>query len=386
MANEARMRRLIIAVVALGILAGGGYGLWQLRQNAGQGANVARGPGGPPGGFAVPVEAEPVRIARVAEEILAVGSIRSNESVLLRPEVAGRIASIAFVEGQPVRAGDTLVQLDDSVPRAELSQAEANLALTRANAARAQELYARGAGSAANRDQATAALRTGEASVELARARLGKFRLVAPFDGIAGLRRASPGEFVNVGQEIVNIESIDPIKVDFRVPEVALASLRVGQALAVRVDAFPDRSFAGEIYAIDPAADAAGRSIAIRARIPNPDGALRPGLFARVVLTVREEPQAVLVPEAAVVPFGGRILVMKVVDGRAAPQPVTLGLRRDGLVQITEGLAAGDVVITAGQMKAQPGAAVAVIPPNAPQAGAPQGGPPGSQAARQAGG
>jgi membrane fusion protein (multidrug efflux system) len=363
------MRRFIVAVLALGVLAAGGYGLWQFKQTAGQGATAAR-PGGPPGGFAVPVEAEPVRIARVAEEVLAVGTVRSNESVLLRPEVAGRIASIAFAEGTRVKAGETLVQLDDSIPRAELAQAEANLALAQANAARAQELFTRGAGSAAARDQATATLRSGVASVELSRARLEKYRLTAPFDGIAGLRRASPGEFVNVGQEIVNVESIDPIKVDFRVPEGVLGALRVGQKLNVRVDAFPDRSFDGEIYAIDPAADAAGRSIALRARLPNPDGLLRPGLFARVVLTVREEPRAVLVPEAAVVPFGGRILVMKVVDGKATPQPVTLGLRRDGMVQITDGLAEGDVVITAGQMKAQPGAAVAVIPPG--------GGPPGA--------
>lgn len=369
--DEDSMRRLIVAVVALGILAGGGYALWQFREISGQGANAARGPGGaPPGGFAVPVEAEPVRVARVAEEILAVGSLRSNESVLLRPEVAGRIAEIGFAEGTPVKAGTTLVQLDDSVPRAELAQAEANLALAQANAARAQELFARGAGSAANRDQATAALRTGQAAVDLARARLEKYRLVAPFDGIVGLRRASPGDFVNVGQEIVNLESIDPIKLEFRVPEVALPALRVGQRISVRVDAYPDRSFRGEVYAIDPAADAAGRSIAVRALLPNPEGLLRPGLFARVVLTVREEPEALLVPETAVVPFGGRLLVMKVVDGRAQPVPVTLGLRRDGLVQVTSGLAAGDVVITAGQMKAQPGAAVAVIPP---QSAAPAG-------------
>lgn len=357
------MRRVIVALVAIGILAAGGWSLWQLRETAGQGATAARGPAGPPGGFAVPVEAEPVRVGRLAEEILAVGTLKSNESVLLRPEVAGRIAEIAFAEGTPVKAGQTLVQLDDSIPRAELAQAEANLALAEANAARAQELFARGAGSAANRDQALAALRTGRAAVELARARLEKYRLVAPFDGIVGLRRASPGDFVNVGQEIVNLESIDPIKLEFRVPEVALPALRVGQRISVRVDAYPDRSFEGEVYAIDPAADAAGRSIAVRARLPNPEGLLRPGLFARVVLTVREEPEALLVPETAVVPFAGRILVMKVVEGRAQPAPVTLGLRRDGMVQVTSGLAPGDVVITAGQMKAQPGAAVAVIPP-----------------------
>lgn len=369
------MRRLIVAVLALALLAGGGLGLWRFQQQLQQGAAAAGGPGGPPGGFAVPVLAEPVSVERIAEEIVAIGTLRSNESVMLRPEVAGRVAEIGFAEGSVVTAGTMLVQLDDSIPRAELAQAEAELELAQANARRAQDLFARGAGSAVARDQAVATLRTTTAAVELSRARLEKFRLVAPFDGIVGLRRVSPGAFVNVGADIVNLESIDPIKLDFRVPEVFLSRISVGQRLAVIVDAFPDRTFPGEVVAIDPAIDPVGRSIAVRASLPNRDGFLRPGLFARVRLTLREEPQAILVPEAAIVPFGGRTLVMKVVDGKAQPQPVTLGLRREGRVQVTEGLAPGDVVVTAGQMKLRPGAAVAVRPPEAapPANGAPRG-------------
>jgi membrane fusion protein (multidrug efflux system) len=366
------MRRVIVAVLALAILAGGGFGLWRFYEQLQQGANVA---GGPPAGFAVPVLAEPVAVERIAEEVVAIGTLRSNESVMLRPEVAGRVAEFGFAEGSVVAAGTVLVRLDDSIPRAELAQAEAELELAQANARRAQDLYARGAGSAVARDQAVATLRTTTAAVELGRARLEKYRLVAPFDGIVGLRRVSLGAFVNVGADIVNLESIDPIKLDFRVPEVFLARVSVGQRLAVTVDAFPDRTFPGEIVAIDPAVDPVGRSIAVRASLPNRDGLLRPGLFARVRLTLREEPQAILVPEAAIVPFGGRMLVMKVVDGKAQPQPVTLGLRREGRVQVTEGLAPGDVVVTAGQMKLQPGAAVAVLPPEAapPANGAPRG-------------
>jgi len=369
------MRRFIVALLALALLAGGGFGLWRLQQQLQQGANAAGGAGGPPGGFAVPVLAEPVSVERIAEEIVAIGTLRSNESVMLRPEVAGRVTEIGFAEGSVVTAGTVLVKLDDSIPRAELAQAEAELELAQANARRAQDLYARGAGSAAARDQAVATLRTATAAVELGRARLGKFRLVAPFDGIVGLRRVSPGEFVNVGADIVNLESIDPIKLDFRVPEVFLSRIRVGQRLVVTVDAFPDRTFPGEITAIDPAIDPVGRSIAVRASLPNRDGLLRPGLFARVRLTLREEPQAIVVPEAAIMPFGGRMLVMKVVDGKAQPQPVTLGLRREGRVQVTEGLAPGDVVVTAGQMKLQPGATVAVLPPEAapPANNAPRG-------------
>ncbi|MFQ3622081.1 MAG: efflux RND transporter periplasmic adaptor subunit [Acetobacteraceae bacterium] len=359
------MRRVVVTLLALAVLAGGGVGLWHLQERLQHGANAARGPGGPPGGFAVPVQAEPVTVSRLAEEVLAIGTLRSNESVQLRPEVAGRVVAFGFEEGGVVRKGDVLVVLDDSVPRAELARAEAELALARANAQRADELYARGAGSAAARDQATAALRSATASVELSRARLAKYRLTAPFDGIVGLRRVSPGAFVDVGAEIVNLESIDPIKLDFRVPEILLSRIAVGQALLVSVDAFPGRAFAGRVVALDPALDPVGRSIAVRADLPNPEGLLRPGLFARVTLTLREEPEAILVPETAVVPFAGRTLVMKVVEGRAAPQPVRLGLRRDGKVQVLEGLAPGDVVVTAGQMKLQPGAAVAVLPPEA---------------------
>lgn len=369
------MRRFIVALLAAAILAGGGYGLWQFREQVRQAANASRG-GGPPAGVAVPVLAEPVSVERVAEEVTAIGTLRANESVDLRPEVAGRVAEIAFAEGTVVTAGTVLVRLDDSIPRAELAQAEAELDLAQATARRAQDLYARGAGSAASRDQAVAALRTATAAVELARARVEKYRLVAPFDGMVGLRHVSPGAFVDVGTGIVNLVSIDPIKLDFRVPEVFLARVREGQRITVEVDAFPGRSFAGQIIAIEPAIDPAGRSIAIRASLPNRDGILRPGLFARVTLTLREEPEAVMVPEAAIVPFGGRLLVMKVVDGKAQPQPVTLGLRRQGKVQVSQGLAPGDVVVTAGQMKLQPGAAVAVLPPEAAPA-APNGAPRG---------
>jgi membrane fusion protein (multidrug efflux system) len=359
------MRRFIVAALALALLAGGGLALWRFSEQVQQGANAAGGPGGPPADFAVPVLAEPVSVERIAEEVVAIGTLKSNESVMLRPEVMGRVAEIAFAEGSVVTAGIVLVLLDDAIPRAELTQAEAELELAQANARRAQDLYARGAGSAVARDQAVANLRTTTAAVELGRARLEKYRLVAPFDGIVGLRRVSPGAFVNVGADIVNLESIDPIKLDFRVPEVFLARVAVGQRLGLTVDAFPERTFSGEIVAIDPAIDPVGRNLAVRASLPNRDGFLRPGLFARVRLTLHEEPQAIMVPEAAIVPFGGRMLVMKVVDGKAQPQPVTLGLRRAGRVQVTEGLVPGDVVVTAGQMKLQPGAAVAVLPPDA---------------------
>jgi membrane fusion protein (multidrug efflux system) len=359
------LRRILIPLVAILVLAAGGFGLWRFQQQHAVATAPAARPPGPPGG--VPVEAAPVVVQALADEITAIGTLRSNESVMIRPEIAGRIAALPFSEGQAVRKGDVLLQLDDSVARAELASAEANAVLARANAARQEELFARGAGSGRARDEAVAQLRTTAAAVELMRARLGKYRIEAPFDGIVGLRRVSPGDFVKDGADIVNLESLDPLKLDFRVPETLLASLHVGQTLEVRLDAFPDRSFPGRVYAIDPAIDPAGRSVAVRALLPNPEGQLRPGLFARVTLQLQSWPQAVMVPETAIVTFGGRVLVMKVVDGRAQPQPVTTGIRRGTMVHVVQGLAPGDVVITAGQMKVQPGTPVAVAAPPAPR-------------------
>lgn len=370
------MRRVIVALLALAVLGGGGAGLWYFQQqNAGPSA--AGGPprgGAPGGGRGVPVEAEAVTVRSIADEITAIGTLRSNESVVIRPEIAGRIVEFNFEEGRPVAKGTVLVQFDDSVARAELASAEANAVLARANAARSTELFARGAGSARTRDEDQAALRSTAAAVELAKARLDRYRILAPFDGIVGLRRVSPGDFVQSGADVVNIESIDPIKVDFRVPETLLASLRQGQHLDLSVDAFPGRSFPGTVYAIDPAVEAAGRAVVIRATLPNPEGMLRPGLFARVSLSIEAFPDAVMVPETAIVSFAGRVLVMKVVDGKVATQPVTTGLRIGQLVQVKSGLAAGDVVITAGHMKVQPGMPVAVTaPPAAQPAPAPRG-------------
>jgi membrane fusion protein (multidrug efflux system) len=373
--------RLAVWAVAAIVLAGGSYAIWQWRAQVSQMSAGAGRPGGPPPGMGVPVEAEPVRIAEMRQDVTAVGTLLADEATEVRPEVAGRIVAFGFAEGQAVARGTVLVQLDDSVPRAELADAEAKAELARVNATRAEELFGRGAGSARARDEALAALRTTAAAVELARARLDKYRIVAPFDGIVGLRRVSPGEFVNAGQSLVNLVNIDPIKVDFRVPEALLPNVRVGQTLALRVDSFPGRSFAGEVYAIDPAADAAGRSIALRARLPNADGTLRPGLFARVTLTLRADPRAVVVPETAVVPMGTGTIVMVVADGRAQPRPVRVGIRRGADVQITEGLREGDVVVTAGHMKLQPGVPVMVAgqrPPGAPPGAPPPGGAPRS--------
>jgi membrane fusion protein (multidrug efflux system) len=312
---------------------------------------------------AVIVDAVRVEVAPVATDVSAVGSLLSNESVIVRPEIAGRITSIHFTEGTAVAEAAPLFSLDDSVVSAELVQAEAKLRLSQRNYDRATELHRGGAGTARALDEARWTLDNDVAAVALAKVRLAKTRIAAPFAGIVGLRRVSIGDYVLAGQHLVNLESIHPIKVDFRVPERYLPAVSVDQQLAVQVDAFPGRSFEGRVYAFDPLVDTGGRSIAIRARVPNPDGVLRPGLFARISLVVSRRERALIVPEEAIVPLGGERFVYRIVDGVARLTRVELGLRRPGRVEIVDGLGADDVVVTAGQVKLRDGQAVTLANP-----------------------
>ncbi|WP_372399461.1 efflux RND transporter periplasmic adaptor subunit [Azospirillum sp. HJ39] len=368
----------IAALLVLAALAGGAYwyfvkqggtvaGLTAMVNGAVSGAAPAPGgasPGAkPPGGMPpTPVEAAQVRIGTVERTVTAVGSLLSNESVVIRPEIVGRIAEIAFKEGQRVAKGTVLVRLDDSIARATLAQAQASIAFSRAELSRADQLVRQNTGPLRNREQASAKLLADEATVQLAKAQLDKLVIAAPFDGVLGLRKVSVGDFVQAGKDIVNLEDIDTLKLDFRVPEMFLPAVRIGQTVKVAVDAFGGRSFDGAVYAIDPLLDVNGRALVIRARVANPDGALRPGLFARVSLTLTTVPNAVLVPEQAIVAFGKDQYVFKVVDGKVAQTRVVLGERRNAEVEIAQGLAPGDMVVTAGQLKIRDGVPVAVVP------------------------
>lgn len=321
------------------------------------------GGGGPsgPGGGGVPVEALPVKVGTVSRTVQAVGSLMSSESVVIRPEVAGRVVDITFDEGSRVTRGQVLLRLDDAIARAQLVQAEANLEYSRADFNRAQQLARDGATSQRTREQAAAKLQVDDAAAALARAQLEKLVLVAPFDGDIGLRKVSVGAVVQVGQDLVNLEALDPLKVDFRIPESFLPAVAVGQTVVLAVDAFPGRNFSGEVYAIDPLVDAAGRSLALRARIPNPGRVLRPGLFARLTLTLASRSDAILVPEQALVPFGNSQFVYRVVDGKVVQTRLRLGERRDGWVETLDGLSADALVVTAGQLKLRDGVPVTVL-------------------------
>lgn len=353
------MRWLIGGILVSVLIAGVAWHYMGVRQ-AWSVAEVGATPSGP---APVTVEAAPVGLGRVQREIEAVGSLRSNESVIIRPEIAGRITEILFEEGQPVQRGAPLFQLDDTIARAQLEQAKASLVLSRANHERTQSLHQRGASSLRAQDEAVAKLRADEAAVELAQATLDKARIFAPFNGVVGLRRVSVGDYVNPGQDLVNIEDLESLKVDFRVPEIYSMQLKVGQKVQIRLDAIPNSSYEGTVYAIDPAYDPNGRAIILRARLPNSDGLLRSGMFARVTLLVDEREQAIVVPETALVPVGEDQFVYCIVDGKAVMTKVRTGQRRQGQVEIVEGLAPESVVVTEGTVKLRDGLAVRTVSP-----------------------
>lgn len=307
------------------------------------------------------VEVAQARKAQRTRDIKAIGSLQSDESVQLAPEIAGRIAEIVFTEGRPVKKGDVLVKLDAALAEAELAQSRARLTLAEANNDRARALSRTGNVTERSRDEAVATFETARAEVELNKTRVDKHTLRAPFDGVAGVRSVSVGAYVSAGTPIVNIEKIDRLKVDFQVPELNLRDVKTGQSLDVKVDALPQRAFTGEIYAINPQIDVNGRALQVRARLANADGALRPGLFARIAIKGQSEDEVVLIPESAVLPRGGDTFVFRIDNGKAVEERVVLGARSGGEVEIVEGLSSGVTIVTAGQQNLRNGAAVEIV-------------------------
>ena len=337
-------------------------GTLQAANNPSAGSPVAPGASSPGNGPAGPpptaVDAARVKISPLAKTISAVGSLRSDETVIIRPEVSGRVAEIGFREGERVAKGSVILRLDQSVQRAEMRQAEANVALAKSRIERSRDLHAKGFISSQALDDADSAYKVAKASADLAAARLTKLDIKAPFSGIAGLRLISIGDYVREGQDIVNIEEIDPLKVDFRVPEIFLKQISTGQTLQVNLDAIPNTVFSGRVLAINPLIDANGRAVVIRAVIKNMDKRLRPGMFARVKLITNEQQEGLTIPEQALIPVGDDFFVFKIVDGRSLRTKIDIGQRITGSVEVVRGLSKDDVVVTAGQAKIRDGVTV----------------------------
>lgn len=353
---------LIVGVIALAVAGYYGYSKFSAPAPTKQAAAKPQGP--------VQVEVARVALSDLKVALNTVGTLKANESLMLKPEITGRIESIPAAEGSSVKKGELLVAIDDRVFAAELKQAEAALNLARVNYARAKLLKEKGVGTVSNYDNTAANLRVAQAQVDLTRATLDKTRIVAPFDGVMGLRHVSPGDVVNPGQDLASFQSKNPIKADFTLPESATRVVSVGQPIDVVVDAFPDRTFTGKVYAIDPQIDATSRNIMLRALIPNDDGVLQPGLFARISLITSHVQGAIMVPESAIVPRGQQSFVLVVgQDNKVSNREITTGERMDGMVQITGGLGENETVVTAGHLKLREGSEVSYMLPTGEGAG-----------------
>lgn len=371
------MKKLHTLIVVVGLVAAVGAAWWlQNRQAPGAGAmagaargtgdGAASGPGaaarggaggaGGPGG-PVAVEVGKVERVRLEDDAQAVGTLRSNQGVVLRPEVSGRIVKLGFNDGQRVRRGQLLVQLDDTLQQAQIKQAEAQASIARTNLQRSRELLAQNFVSQSAVDQNAAALEVAQAQVALAQAQASRMRVLAPFDSIAGIKQVNLGDYVKDGADLVNLEDVSSVWVDFRLPERFLSRIKTGQGVEVSLDALPDRKLKAIVGALDSQLDANGRSVLVRARLANADGVLRSGMFARtrVVFSVREA--ALVVPEEALVPLGNKQFVVRVVagpDGKGlASQRVEarIGQRVGGKVELQGGVDEGDTVVLAGQAR-----------------------------------
>lgn len=360
-----------VGMAAIGLSLAAGAAWWLQRPaQAPAAANAvpatARASGGLPA-----VEVVRVATARIQDDAQAVGTLRSRQSVTLRPEVAGRVVKIGFEDGARVRRGQLLVQLDDVLPRAELSQAQAQLSIAQANLQRNQELVAQNFVARRVLDESQANLQVAQAQVALAQARMQRMRITAPFDGTVGLRRINLGEFVKDGADLVNLEDTSALMVDFRLPERYQSRIAVGQTVQVQLDALPNQKFTARVQALDPLLDTDGRSIAVRATLAAKAGSeLRPGMFARVLTVFAVDEAALVVPEESIVPQGGKQFVIRIEkegEGDATKYlsrraEVQLGLRRGAQVQVASGLKAGDTVVVAGQQRLQKdGTAVRVV-------------------------
>ncbi|WP_349743292.1 efflux RND transporter periplasmic adaptor subunit [Roseateles cavernae] len=343
----------VVAVVALVGLSALAY-WWQHQPGKAQAAAKSGPPAQPGGRGPLSVEAGRVQVQSLADDAQAVGALRARQSVMLRPEVSGRITKLGFTDGQRVRQGQLLVQLDEALQAAQLQQAEAQAGIARTQLQRNRELLAQSFVSPSVVDQAEATLKVAEAQVSLARAQLARLQVRAPFDGVMGIRLINLGDYVKDGADLVSVEDASSMWVDFRLPERFVPQLRLGQDVSLGLDALPGREFKARIEALDSQLDTAGRSMLVRARLLGDTSMLRSGLFARVRVVFALREQALVVPEEALVPMGGKQFVVKLVegaDGRLMTQRVEaqLGMRVPGKVELLGGVKAGDRVVTAGQ-------------------------------------
>jgi membrane fusion protein (multidrug efflux system) len=312
------------------------------------------------GGPTVPVVVRESRVERLLLQVEALGTARANESIDVTPKVSNVVTAVRFAEGQQVRKGDVLVELDADQARADLAVAQAALTESTGQLKRSRELYETRVLSEQQIEQIEATHAANRARVASARARLNDTVIRAPFDGRAGLRRVSVGSLVEPGTVITTLDDTSTIKLDFTVPETVVASMKPGLDLQATSVAYPGQAFAGRVASVDSRVDPQTRSVTVRAELPNDRGLLKPGMFLTVKLA-RGQADVLVVPEESLVPEQGDVYVYVVREGAASKRKVQTGQRQVGTVQITAGLEPGEFVVTEGTQKLRDGASVEIV-------------------------
>ncbi|MGC7837194.1 efflux RND transporter periplasmic adaptor subunit [Pseudomonas wayambapalatensis] len=311
------------------------------------------------------------------ERLPAVGSLKALQGVELSLEVAGTVKRLHFDSGQQVKVGQLLLELDSEQEAALLGTAQADLGLAKVDFGRGSQLVGDSAISRGEFDRLTAQYRRNQAVVEQLKASLAKKSMKAPFSGTIGIRQVDVGDYLASGTVIATLQDLSSLYVDFNVPEQALPQLSLDQQVLVQVAAFPGQTFPARLSAINPKVEESTRNLLLRATLANPDGKLLPGMFASLLVLLPDPQLQVVVPESAITYtlYGNSVYVVgekKADDGQAhlvaEQRTVQTGERRDGVVVVRKGLQAGEQVVTAGQLKLSPGAAIRISqdPPLSP--------------------
>lgn len=315
--------------------------------------------GGAPGGFAVQAVVVEAKVQPVNETLSLVGSVAANEMIEIKSETDGTLEEILFTEGQPVKQGDLLIRLDESKFTAAVNEAEANFKLTETTYTRNKQLHGDKLVSQQEYDQAAAQYQASKASLDLKKRLMKDARIYAPFKGIMSSRMVSPGQVIARNTTLTWLIDLDPVKVELNVPERFVSQLRVGQKIDIAVAAYPGRTFSGEVFFIAPFVESATRTAQVKARIPNPNAELKPGMFANLNLTLKLKENAIVIPESSVMASGDRVIIYVLdQDDAAQIRPVKIGIRQAGVVEIINGLKPGERVVAEGIQKIRPGAKV----------------------------
>jgi membrane fusion protein (multidrug efflux system) len=307
----------------------------------------------------MPVEVVAARTDTVVDAILATGQIEALQSIQLRPEIEGRIVQILVREGSEVGRGAPLFKVDDAELKAEVSRARADRDLARQSLARTRDLLAQRASSQSELERAEATWRSSEAQLALLQLRLDRTLVRAPFAGVVGQRSVSLGDYVTTDTRLVSLATASPQRAAFQVPERYADRLKVGQRVTFRVAALPGREFVGAVDFVDPTVQLPGRTILVKAVVPNPRRELQSGMFIEARLATAIRPSAVVVPEDAVIPLQGSSFVWVAERGKATRRQVELGVRTPGFVELKSGVDSGEAVVVGGQERLGEGAPVA---------------------------